>query len=62
MSDEQAVNTTAPSPGEQPSNEGNIHADGIDMTALAAAVERLLRRDLEIERERLGIGRRRKPV
>lgn len=28
-------------------------AEGIDMAALVAAVERLLRRDIELERERL---------
>ena len=44
---------------EQP-EEGPSTAPGkLDLDALTAAVERLLRRDLQIERERLRGGKRR---
>ena len=42
---------------EQPHPEPNVDADPIDIAALTDAVERLWRRDLEIERERLGGGK-----
>ncbi len=41
----------------QPHSEPNIDEDPIDIAALTDAVERLWRRDLEIERERLGGGK-----
>ena len=40
----------------QPQPEPTIDEDRIDIAALTDAVERLWRRDLEIERERLGGG------
>lgn len=62
MSDEQAANTAAPQTSDRSTGASNTNADGIDMAALAAAVERLLRRDLEVERERLGADQWRKPL
>ncbi len=41
----------------QPQSELTSDEDPIDIAALTDAVERLWRRDLEIERERLGGGK-----
>ncbi len=44
--------------GARPAEEPPAGQAGVNIEALTAAVERLLRRDLEIERERLGSTRR----
>lgn len=52
MGDNESRNASQQLQGEHDSSEPSGD-DEIDMTALVAAVERLLRRDLELERERL---------
>ena len=47
-----------PRPGGKDSCSCEKDKDNVDIEALTAAVERLLRRELEIERERLRPGRR----
>lgn len=46
-------------PGAQPPAKPPASKQAVDIAALTAAVERLLRRDLAIERERLRGGRTR---
>lgn len=47
--------------GARPTGEPPAAEESVDLEALVAAVERLLRRDLEVARERLGLGARRFP-
>lgn len=58
MSEEQHRGTSRRLTGEPPADESTAEEE-IDIAELTAAVERLLRRDLEIERERLRAGQRR---